>query len=89
MFEAIPRIRLNLKFIITVTFIFNTPWNLISIYNWTIKRIQIEHNFSPFPPSVPIWHRLAKLSILISEGIIKKISYDRRDYESVDEKILS
>ena len=27
-----------------------------------------------FPPSVPIWHRLAKLSILILEGIIKKIS---------------
>ena len=27
------------------------------------------------------WH-----SILILEGIIKKISYKRRDYESVDEK---
>ena len=44
---------------------------------------------NPFPPSVPIWHRLAKLSILILEGIIKKISYERRDYESVDEKSLS
>ena len=43
---------------------------------------------NPFPPSVPIWHRLAKLSILILEGIIKKISYERRDYESVDEKSL-
>ena len=31
----------------------------------------------------------AKLSILILEGIIKKISYQRRDYESVDEKSLS
>ena len=45
--------------------------------------------FNPFPPSVPIWHRLAKLSILILEGIIKKISYERRDYESVEEKSLS
>ena len=27
--------------------------------------------------------------ILILEGIIKKISYERRDYESVDEKNLS
>ena len=38
---------------------------------------------------MPIWHRLAKLSILIIEGIIQKISYERRDYESVDEKSLS
>ena len=38
---------------------------------------------------MPIWHRLAKLSILILERIIKKISYERRDYESVDEKSLS
>ena len=45
--------------------------------------------FNPFPPSVPLWPRLAKLSILILEGIIKKISYERRDYESVDEKSLS
>ena len=45
--------------------------------------------FIPFPPSVPIWQRLAKLSILILEGTIKKISYERCDYESVDEKSLS
>ena len=43
---------------------------------------------NPFPPSLPIWHSLAKLSILILEGIIKKIP-ELRDYESVDEKILS
>ena len=30
----------------------------------------------------------SKLSILILEGIIKKISYERCDYESVDEKSL-
>ena len=29
--------------------------------------------------------RSAKILILIQEGIIKKISYERRDYESVDE----
>ena len=50
---------------------------------------QVKSTFNPFPPSVPIWHRLAKLSILILEGIIKKISYERCDYESVDEKSLS
>ena len=30
--------------------------------------------------------RSAKILTLILEGIIKKISYERRDYESVDEK---
>ena len=30
-----------------------------------------------------------KISILFWEGIIKKISYERRAYESVDEKSLS
>ena len=30
--------------------------------------------------------RIARISILKLEGIIKKISYERRDYESVDEK---
>ena len=33
--------------------------------------------------------RLAKILILILEGIIKNFSYERRDYESVDEKSLS
>ena len=51
--------------------------------------IFIISNVNPFPPSVPIWHRLAKIClILILEGIIKNISYERRDYESVDEKFL-
>ena len=31
----------------------------------------------------------AKILILNKEGIIKKISYERRAYESVDEKSLS
>ena len=32
----------------------------------------LEDILNPFPPSVPIWQRLAKLSILILEGTIKK-----------------
>ena len=49
----------------------------------------IGKNINPFPPSVLICHRLAKFLILILEGIIKTISYERRDYDSVDEKSQS
>ena len=45
-----------------------------------------------FNPLLPIAYksaRIDKISILKLEGIIKKISYERRDYESVDEKSLS
>ena len=35
-----------------------------------------------FPPIGPRWDHLSKISIPILEGIIKKISYERRDYES-------
>ena len=44
---------------------------------------------NPLMPKVPHRELLAKILILIYEGIIKKISYERRDYESVDEKSLS
>ena len=40
-------------------------------------------------PSAANMQRNAKILILILEGIIKKNSYERRDYESVDEKNLS
>ena len=33
--------------------------------------------------------RIGKILILKLEGIIKKISYERRDYESVDENSIS
>ena len=59
------------------------PQKLFYIY------CSIVFSVNPFRPSVPIWYRLAKSSILMEEGIIKKISYERRDYESVDDKILS
>ena len=48
--------------------------------------------YNQFNPLLPIAHKSAqidKISILKLEGIIKKISYERRDYESVDEKSLS
>ena len=61
----------------------------ISFCESLIYLIAGNYFINPFPPSVPVWHRLVKLSILIVEGIIKKISNDRRDYESVDEKSLS
>ena len=41
---------------------------------------------------VPSEHKsvgIAKILILKLEGITKKISYERRDYESVDEKSLA
>ena len=47
---------------------------------------------APFNPLVPSAHknvRITKIPILKLEWIVKKISYERRDYESVDEKILS
>ena len=40
-------------------------------------------------PSRIIHYLLKKNSILKLEGIIKKLSSERRDYESVDEKSLS
>ena len=44
---------------------------------------------NPLLPSAANMRRSAKTLILILEGIIKKNSYERRDYESVDEKSLS
>ena len=44
---------------------------------------------NPLLPSVPYMAPLAKISIYISKEIIKKISYERCDYESVDEESLS
>ena len=46
-------------------------------------------NNNPLVPSAHKSVRIAKISFLKLDGIIKKISYERRDYESVDEKGLS
>ena len=40
-------------------------------------------------PIFALMQRSAKILILIKEGIIKRISYERHDYESVDEKSIS
>ena len=45
--------------------------------------------FNPLVPSAHKSARIYKISMLKLEGIIKKISYERRDYESVNEKSLS
>ena len=42
---------------------------------------------NPLVPSALKSVRIAKITILNLEGIIKKISYERRDYESVDESL--
>ena len=40
-------------------------------------------------PSAANMRRSVKIFVLILGGIIKKISYERRDYESVDKQSLS
>ena len=44
---------------------------------------------NPFLPSANKSVRIAKISILKLKGTIKRFPYERRDYESVDEKSLS
>ena len=51
-----------------------------------LTQIIIAVDFNPLVPSVANMRRNAKILILILEGIIKKISYEHRDYELVDEK---
>ena len=50
---------------------------------------QVIFLFNSLLPNVPCESRLAKISISIQEGIIGEISFERPDYESVYEKILS
>ena len=47
------------------------------------------HSFNPLMPMSSKWGSLTKILILLLEGIIKNVSYERRAYESVDEKSLS
>ena len=44
---------------------------------------------NPLVPSAHKSARIVNISILRLEGIVKKNSFERRDYESVDEKNLS
>ena len=44
---------------------------------------------NPLLPYGNIFSRIVKISMLKKERIMKKISYERRAYESVDDKSLS
>ena len=58
----------------------------------TFKCFIIRSNDAHFNPLVPSAHksaRIVKILILNIEGTIQKISNERRDYGSVDEKSLS
>ena len=44
---------------------------------------------NPLTPRRTLVSPFTEISILFQEGIIKKISYERRAYESADEKSLS
>ena len=70
---------------ITITIINKTT----HVKFYLIKAIDMsERIINPLRRSVPYMARLAKILILILEGIIKNFSNERRDYESVDEKNL-
>ena len=53
--------------------------------NFIIKVHAVTLCINPLVPSTHKSARTAKISILKKEVVIKKISYERRDYESVDE----
>ena len=53
------------------------------------SRLHRERYLNPLLSSAHKSARIAKISILKLEGTIKKISYERLEYESVDEKSLS
>ena len=74
-----------------VTIVTNYFNNMVTIVtNYFNNMVTIVTNY--FNHLLPIAHKSARIgetSILKLEGIIKKISYERRDYESVDEKSIS
>ena len=67
---------------------------ILRLYIYKVNHLLRSRTFAsqrinPLLPSAYKSARIDKISILKLEGIIKKISYERRDYESVDEKGLS
>ena len=58
-------------------------FRILSLININIKGV------NPLTPRRTQVSPFTEISILFEEGIIKKISYERRAYESVDEKSLS
>ena len=55
------------------------------IYRIIFESIVFTYYINPLLPSVLNIGRLSKILISTKEGIIKKISYERRAYESVDD----
>ena len=53
-----------------------------------LSSIKLNTSFNPLCSNRTNSSCIAKISILKYEGIIKKTSYERRAYESVDEKSL-
>ena len=48
-----------------------------------------QYQINPLMPRKTLVASFTEISIPFKEGIIKKISYERRTYESVDKKSLS
>ena len=53
-----------------------------------LSNLSVLTSFNPLMPRRTIWSPFTEISNLFKEGIIKN-SYERRAYESVDEKSLS
>ena len=53
------------------------------------KIVAKSHTINPFPHNVYISYRIVKFLFKKKEGIMKKTSYERRAYESVDNRSLS
>ena len=72
---------------------FCTYWTCVPILGLLSNKISFGKRnttcFNPLLPSVHKSARIAKILILKLKGIIKKIFYDRRNYELVYEKSLS
>ena len=61
----------------------------MKIYKFLWRKLKFTNFFNPLLPIAYKSARIDKILILKLEGIIKQISYERRDYESVEEKSLS
>ena len=66
----------------------NTKLSLFLLFSLSLIDMSALPQINPFPPDVYICYRIVK--ILISKnGIVEKICYERRAYESVDDNTPS
>ena len=73
----------QLSFLFGFELFFITFFLCLPIFNATLA------NFNPFVHSVASQQSVTKISILKLERLMESISYERRVYESVDDKSLS